>query len=134
MMISNDLMENFEWKTEDWGKNQSLILLRSKQALTKIGILHNFANFRQRKDSQGETRRANSDRFLGPNLPQKGPLCDLCHNRKTNCLFFYGTFMYKIPGTQFCPQVCISWLFSFWISNWRHFFIGIPYFNILALK
>ena len=39
----------------------------------KIGMLHNFANFRLRKDSQGETRRANSARFLGHNLPQKGP-------------------------------------------------------------
>ena len=87
LMISNDLMENFEWKTEDWEKNRSVFLSKSKQDLTEIGILHNFANFRQRKGSQRETRRDNSDRFLGPNLPQKGPLCDLCHTRKKNWPF-----------------------------------------------
>ena len=96
MLISNDLMESFEWKSEDWGENWSPILSKSKQALTEIGILHNFANFRQRKGSQGETRRANSDRFLGHNLAQKGSLCDLCHNRKTNWLFFMALQCIKV--------------------------------------
>ena len=69
MMISNDLMESFEWKTEDWGKNRSLILSKSKQALPELEYYITLPisdRGKAVKERQGE---ANSDRFLDPIYP-----------------------------------------------------------------
>ena len=61
------------WMIEDWRKNWSLISLQSKQSLTKIGMLHDFANFRQRKSSQAETREQVVTDFWDPIHPKKVP-------------------------------------------------------------
>ena len=126
------------WKIlmKDWGlrENRSLILLGSKQSLTKIGMLHKFANFRQRKDSQGGTRRANSARFLGHNLPQKGPSVICATIGEQTGLFLWHFHVPWIFGTVFASQlhqVCISWLLSFWISFSRQILNPLPSSNSL---
>ena len=96
---------------------------------TEIGILHDFAKIRQRKGSQGKT---NSDRFLGPNLPQKGPLCDLCHNRTKNWLFLMAFTCIKFKNNRFGIKFASSVLFSFGISFSRQILNPLPSSNSLV--
>ena len=127
MMISNDLMESFEWKTEDWGKNRSLILSKSKQDLSKIGILHNFANFIQRKDSQAETREQIVTDFWDPINPKKVPSVIFATIVKKTGVFLWHFHVPWVFGTLFWRHVYNSWLFSFGNWNSRAFSIAIPH-------
>ena len=127
MTISNDLMESFEWKTEDWGENRSLILSKSKQDLSKIGILHNFANFIQRKDSQAETREQIVTDFWDPINPKKVPSVICATVLKKTGIFLWHFHVPWIFGTVFWHHIYNSWLFSFGNWNSRAFSIAIPH-------
>ena len=105
MMILNDLMESFEWKTEDWGENRSLNLSKSKHDLSKIGILHNFANFIQRKDSQAETREQIVTDFWDPIDPKKVPSVICATVVKETGIFLWHFHVPWIFGTVFLRHV-----------------------------
>ena len=127
MMISNDLMESFEWKTEDWGKNRSLVLSKSKQALTNIGILQKFANFVQRKGSQAETREQIVTDFWDPINPKKVLSVIWATILKKTGFFLRHFHVPWIFGTVFWHHIYNSWLFSFGNWNSRAFSIAIPH-------
>ena len=78
-------------------KHRSLVLL----VQTEIGMLHDFVKFRQWKGRQRETKVTKSDRFLGPKVPQKGPLFVLCHNSKKNWPFFIAFHCIKFLPSNF---------------------------------
>ena len=120
MMISNDLIESFEWKTEDCGENRSLILSKSKQNLTKIGILHNFANFRQRKDSQGETREQIVTDFWDPINPKKVPSVICATIVKKTGRFLMAFHCIKFLGRHFDIKFSSADFFINELSNRKH--------------
>ena len=111
----------------DWGKNRSLILLGPKQSLTKIGMLHNFANFRQRKSSQAETREQVVTDFWDPIHPKKVPSVIFATILKKTGLFLWHFHVPWVFGTLFWRHVYNSWLFSFGNWNSRAFSIAIPH-------
>ena len=130
MMISNYLMESFEWKTEDWGENRSLILSKSKQDLSKIGILHNFANFIQRKDSQEETREQIVTDFWDPINPKKVPSVIFATIVKKTGLF-YGISMCHEFLEQFFDVTLQQQTIFIRELNFAGFFYCNTSFNIL---
>jgi hypothetical protein len=124
MMISNDLMESFEWKTEDWGKNRSLVLSKSKQALTNIGILHKFANFVQRKSSQAETREQIVTDFWDPIHPKKVPSVIFATILNKTGLFLWHFHVPWIFGTVFWRHVTTA----------DYFHLGIEFRGLFLLQ
>ena len=131
MMISNDLMESFDWKTQDWGKNRSLILSKSKQALTEIGKRHNFVNFTQRKGSQGETREQIVTDFWDPINPKK-VLSVICATvvKKTG-LFLWHFYVPWIFGTVFLRHITTADYFHLEIEIRGLFLLEYLYLNTL---
>ena len=90
MMISNDLMENFVWKTEDWGKNRSLSLLIfitffQNQNKPWQRLEHYITLPISVRGKAAKQRQIVTD--FWDNFSQKDPLWELCHNRKKNWLF-----------------------------------------------
>ena len=110
----------------NWGKNWSLILSKSKQALTEIGKRHNFVNFTQRKGSQGETREQIVTDFWDTIYPKKVPSVIFATIAKKTGYHFMAFPCAMNFWNSFCIKSTIFVCFCFEILCSRQIFNQVP--------
>ena len=97
--------------------------------MTKIGMLHNFANFWQRKGSQSETTEHIVTDFWDPIVPKKVPSVICATIAKKTGYYLWHFHVPWIFGTVFWHHIYNSWLFSFGNGNSRAFSNAIPHYK-----